>query len=270
MPLLFTSLLPGHGGFLTAPLEITGIPGLALLGQLYTFVPHVLGGRPPYAFTLAEGTLADGLTLDADTGEISGTPAEEGNFSGLILRVTDADSRTDDLGPFALTVEAEAPVYEISGEPNASGTSGSTRNFQAGNILAQRYTTGHAGKIVSLSAYFHGTGTPDFRMSLYSDSTALPGALLAYVNGAASGAQGWHEYPLAPEDYVDVAADRIVWIAAETSANIDSRSPNAVANLARRLRAIAFASGPPDPFSTSSTYSNTRGMRMKIWTNPPG
>jgi hypothetical protein len=50
-----------------------------------------------------------------------------------------------------------APVYHIVGEPNADGTAGGTHNFQAANILAQRYTTGFSGRIVSLFAYFHGT-----------------------------------------------------------------------------------------------------------------
>jgi hypothetical protein len=66
------------------------------------------------------------------------------------------------------------PVYQIVGEPNADGSAGSTHNFQASNILAQRYTTGVAGRIVSLFAYFHGTGTPSFRMSLYADSGVGP------------------------------------------------------------------------------------------------
>jgi hypothetical protein len=51
------------------------------------------------------------------------------------------------------------------GEPNADGTAGGTHNFQASNILAQRYTTGVAGRIVALLAYFHGTGTPCRRAS---------------------------------------------------------------------------------------------------------
>jgi hypothetical protein len=53
------------------------------------------------------------------------------------------------------------PVYGIVGEPNADGTAGGTHNFQASNILAQRYTTGIAGRIVALLAYFHGTGHPE-------------------------------------------------------------------------------------------------------------
>jgi hypothetical protein len=34
------------------------------------------------------------------------------------------------------------PVYQFVGEPNADGTAGGTHNFQASNILAQRYTIG--------------------------------------------------------------------------------------------------------------------------------
>jgi hypothetical protein len=82
------------------------------------------------------------------------------------------------------------PVYGIVGEPNADGTAGGTHNFQASNILAQRYTTGVAGRIVALLAYFHGTGTPSFRMSLNADAGGLPGDLLLVVEGEATGVQG--------------------------------------------------------------------------------
>jgi hypothetical protein len=39
-------------------------------------------------------------------------------------------------------------------------------------------------------------------------------------------------------------------------------------NDARRLISQAFASGLPDPFGSGSAYSNTRGMKMLVWTNP--
>ena len=161
------------------------------------------------------------------------------------------------------------PEFEIVGEPNAAGSAGSTHNFQAGNILAQRYTTGVAGRIVSLFAYFHGTGTPSFRLSLYADASSLPGGLLAVVEGVAPGAQGWHEFALDPAHYLDVTETTILWIAAQTGANIDSRAPGGgVANSGRRLRSVTFGNGAPDPFGSSSTYNNTRGLRMKIWINP--
>ena len=37
----------------------------------------------------------------------------------------------------------------------------------------------------------------------------------------------------------------------------------------RRLIAQSYASGLPDPFGAGSSYSNTRGMKMLVWTNPP-
>ena len=39
-------------------------------------------------------------------------------------------------------------------------------------------------------------------------------------------------------------------------------------NDARRMIAQSYASGLPDPFGAGSSYSNTRGMKMLVWTNP--
>jgi hypothetical protein len=106
-------------------------------------------------------------------------------------------------------------------------------------------------------------------MSLYGDASGLPGDLLAVVEGQAPGAQGWHELALDPAHYVDVTETTILWIGAQTSANIDSRGPSGgAANSGRRLRSFTFANGAPDPFGTSSTYNNTRRLRMKICINP--
>jgi hypothetical protein len=66
-----------------------------------------------------------------------------------------------------------------------------------------------------------------------------------------------------------VSETAVLWIAAQTSANIDSRGPSGgAANSGRRLRSFAFANGAPDPFGSASSCNNTRGLRMKIWINP--
>jgi hypothetical protein len=106
-------------------------------------------------------------------------------------------------------------------------------------------------------------------MSLYGDASGLPGDLLAVVEGQAPGVQGWHEFVLDPAHHLDVTETTILWMAAQTSANIDSRGPSGgAANSGRRLRAFTFGNGAPNPFGSSSTYNNTRGLRMRIWTNP--
>lgn len=49
-------------------------------------------GKPPYAFSNS-GTLPGGLSLNASTGILSGTPASAGNRTATII-VTDALGRT--------------------------------------------------------------------------------------------------------------------------------------------------------------------------------
>ncbi|MEN0130671.1 MAG: putative Ig domain-containing protein [Brevundimonas sp.] len=52
------------------------------------------GGVAPYTYAVTSGTLPSGLTLDTDTGEVSGTPSAATAASDVTVTATDADGST--------------------------------------------------------------------------------------------------------------------------------------------------------------------------------
>lgn len=69
-------------------LQTTGLP-LGTAGTDYFASLEAVGGIPPYRWEAVHG-LPSGLRLDADSGRISGIPAESGSFT-LSLQITDAE-----------------------------------------------------------------------------------------------------------------------------------------------------------------------------------
>lgn len=124
-------------------LGIEGTPVLtATQDEAYAgFIASAIGGSVPIVYTL-QGTWPDGITIDADTGEVIGTPTEDGSFASLSVRATDADTDTADLPSFTLVVEADTPVDPFAPWlPGASTTlslsSGDTRiRFTKNDISA--------------------------------------------------------------------------------------------------------------------------------------
>lgn len=110
-------------------LAISGTPVLtATEDEAYAgFTVSATGGTEPYTFSVASGALPAGITLDADTGAVAGTPTESGTFPGIVIRVTDAAMATDDLDAFAIEVEA-APVVAPQTKSGTFTGSGSTGN----------------------------------------------------------------------------------------------------------------------------------------------
>jgi hypothetical protein len=75
-------------------------PALQLLGsqladgqvsEAYSAAVTVAGGLRPYAWTVASGSLPQGLTLDPARGQIQGAPAATGTFS-FVVEVSDSSS----------------------------------------------------------------------------------------------------------------------------------------------------------------------------------
>lgn len=81
----------------------TGTEGAAFSLGLSTYFS---GSETPFAYSVQSGTLPAGLSLNASTGVISGTPTTAGVSSGIVIRATDATPDTADTNSFSITINA--------------------------------------------------------------------------------------------------------------------------------------------------------------------
>jgi hypothetical protein len=90
------------------------------VNQVYSAQLAAVGGTAPYTWSVQSGSLPTGLSLNASTGAITGTPTTAGT-SNLIFRVTDAVAATDDSGVYSLVIADVAPVLITASSPLNSG-----------------------------------------------------------------------------------------------------------------------------------------------------
>jgi len=81
-------------------------------GQDYNANLIAAGGTEPYNWSIANGALPDGLSLDSDTGHISGIPTESGIFT-LIMQVTDGANPDNNSSLKTLTLKVHAEINSI-------------------------------------------------------------------------------------------------------------------------------------------------------------
>jgi hypothetical protein len=89
-------------------------------GLPYSATVSASGGNAPYSFYVTSGALPDGLVLDPDTGEISGTPTSEADFDFEITAM-DAYEATGSRH-YYLTIAA--PTLSLSPATLPDGTAG--------------------------------------------------------------------------------------------------------------------------------------------------
>jgi uncharacterized protein YhjY with autotransporter beta-barrel domain len=106
---------------LTIAAPTISLPATALadgtLGAPYSAaITPASGGTAPYAYAVTAGTLPAGLTLNASTGAITGTPSALGTFN---FSITATDSSTG-TGPYTATQAYAITVVDVPPVANAS------------------------------------------------------------------------------------------------------------------------------------------------------
>ena len=96
-----------------APLTIIcDNPPVGIVGTQYIHEFPVEGGTPPYTFAVTAGSLPDGLTLDGNTGEISGIPLVKGVFP-FTVQVTDSAAVTAEV-ECSITINKRCLLVEVA------------------------------------------------------------------------------------------------------------------------------------------------------------
>jgi hypothetical protein len=74
----------------------------------YSTIIEAVGGTDNYTWSIFSDDLPEGLTLDSEMGEISGTPSQKGRFTFTVKVIDDAEPVHSDTQKFTLTIVKEA------------------------------------------------------------------------------------------------------------------------------------------------------------------
>ncbi len=148
-------------------------------GTRYSQVLGATGGTPPYSWSITTGSLPPGLTLDASTGAIVGTPATLGTFS-FTVQVTDSAQETalKDVAILIIDsgsacVDSISPLRKIFPFGGDNGTIG----VIASSACNWAATSNAAFITVSSGASGTGNGTVSYAVAENTSATVRTGHL---------------------------------------------------------------------------------------------
>ena len=224
------NVVDANNGIATTPITLVVTAALSLsfpappsgmVGIAYTDTLTATGGTTPYTWSVSAGTLPAGITLNASTGVLAGTPTAAGT-SSFTIKVTDAASQTATeptsititAGPLTITAPSSAVLPSASPGGSTSAQLGTVtvndfRGMAAASwtatITATTFVTGGATapETIPLTriSYWSGpatatTGTGIFTPGQASSAAAVnltgPRTAFTFTAGSSVNAASWN------------------------------------------------------------------------------
>src|SRR5581483_191166 len=176
-------------------LTVSGNMPNATAQTAYNTVVSVSGGSAPYQFSTIWGTLPPGLTLNATTGTISGTPVMPGTYD-FSVKATDVPKNDSGDHRFTIVVAQSNQNNNISvaiSPTSATVNAGSTQQFSAtvtgtSNVAVHWKTT--AGSITTnglVSVPASGVSSLTVTAMSIADPTKTASAVVTVTSGGGNG-----------------------------------------------------------------------------------
>ncbi|MBU1345365.1 MAG: IPT/TIG domain-containing protein [Alphaproteobacteria bacterium] len=179
----------------TITLDETSLPD-GQVGTAYSQTRPATGGTGPYVYSLSAGALPAGLSLDAATGEISGTPTAAVADAGFTIRAQDASTGEgpyEGLQAFTLTIAPARPAISAIAPAGGSTGGGTPVTITGSNFVPDdSYAVAFGG--TNVAAAYAGPTT------LTATAPAGTGTVAVTVSNATTGqaATGSASYTYAP------------------------------------------------------------------------
>lgn len=170
------------------------LPG-SEVGASYSATLQGAGGTTPYKWSLRSGTLPGGLSLNANTGAITGIPTAAGTVGSLVFQLTDANQNAANSDKFSIqvitapsVVTNSFPASEVGAAYSASlqatgGTGSYAWSLKSGSLPAGLSLS--AGGILSGTPTVSGNfGALVFRVTDTNSVDALSGQLSIHTASA--------------------------------------------------------------------------------------
>jgi len=157
----------------TAPTIVLPAASLAggTVGTAYAdSITAASGGTAPYSYAVTAGALPGGLSLNAASGAITGTPSAPGTFN---FSITATDSSTG-TGPYTATQSYAITVIDVP--PVANAASLTVAYNAAATPVTLNITGGAATSVAVGTAASHGTATASGTSITYQPTTGYAGS----------------------------------------------------------------------------------------------
>jgi len=254
-----------------APLGITpATVSDGTAGSAYSITLRATGGTAPYRY-VAAGALPTGLTLDAATGVISGTPSpgDSGSTFNFTVTATDWHGVTGTQA-YALAINAQVPVAPsltihnaIPGQPVELDL---TRNATGGPFVAANLLSVSPASSGSASIRATGAGYV-LRFVPHPDAVGVTSLTYTLSNASSTSNAGVISIALASRS--DPSKDPEVQGLLNAQANSSRRFANGqISNFQQRLEALH--AGNVSTFSNGLNLSSSSLQRRRLDDDPTG